>query len=569
MFNRIFDLVWQAIQVFFKWVVWAIRFIADSILKLVFWGGGAAIGAGAGMTICALYRIFFGMPTAGHLVFYSIVALCGLAGAFVGWFILSAWTNNPDLPVLSTALGSARFLGQDEIRPMLGKKQGFRGDKVKPTGIIIGRENSDTGGLVYYDGPAHLLTIAPTRSGKGIGAVIPNLLKLQRSVICIDPKGENVKATLAARQAIGPVHVLDPFGITGVASASYNPLTLLDPNSPDLIEDATTLADALVVDPADQVRDAHWNEEAKALITGMIMFCVTCEKPEARTLETVREYLTLPPDKFSSLLSLMAARPEVRGLIARAANRQLGKSDREAAGVLSTAQRHTHILDSSRMVNLLNKSSFKFDELKSGVATVFLVLPPDRLHSFARWLRLMLSQALLEISRSGQTNSPPILFLLDEFAALGHLSTIENAMGLMAGYGVQLWPILQDLNQLEALYGRRAGSFISNAGVLQTFGTNDFKTAQWISDMLGDITVDKQHPWQHELQMAGMDVADMSQHLGPSYGGQEYVARKLMTADEVRVLHDQLMIVFIQGLRPALFRKIRYFEDAEFDRIKS
>jgi type IV secretion system protein VirD4 len=83
----------------------------------------------------------------------------------------------------------------------------------------------------------------------------------------------------------------------------------------------------------------------------------------------------------------------------------------------------------------------------------------------------------------------PVLFLLDEFAALGHLSVIERAMGLMAGYGLQLWPILQDLSQLEALYGRKAATFLANAGVLQAFNVNDLATARWLSELIGASTI--------------------------------------------------------------------------------
>ena len=104
---------------------------------------------------------------------------------------------------------------------------------------------------------------------------------------------------------------------------------------------------------------------------------------------------------------------------------------------------------------------------------MFLVLPPDRLASYARWLRLMVAQALTELARAPGRPPWPVLFLLDEFAALGRLEPVERAMGLMAGYGVQLWPILQDVHQLRALYGQRAGTFLSNAGVLQVFGVND------------------------------------------------------------------------------------------------
>ena len=229
--------------------------------------------------------------------------------------------------------------------------------------------------------------------------MIPNLLTAERSVIVVDPKGENARITARAREDLGPVHVLDPFGLTGRPSSACNPLDILAPDSLDLGEDAATLADALVMDPAGQVSEPHWNEEAKALLTGLILFCACHEEAERRTLASVREYLTLPQEKFRELLGLMQESREAHGLIARAANRFLGKADREAASVMSNAQRHTHFLDSPRITATLARTDVDFAGLQTRIGSVFLVLPPDRLDTYARWLRLLVAQALRDIAR--------------------------------------------------------------------------------------------------------------------------------------------------------------------------
>lgn len=215
--------------------------------------------------------------------------------------------------------GSARFATNKEVAPLA------RAD----TGLLIGRD-AKTGKPLRYSGPAHLLTMAPTRTGKGVGTIIPNLLTADRSVICIDPKGENAKIAGRARRQFGPVHVLDPFGITGLPSAAFNPLDTLDPDGIDVAEDASTLADALVFDEPGTTSEAHWNEEAKALIGGLILHLVAQETRDRRTLGTLREYLTLAPEAFAALLKDMQASTAASGLVARAANRHLGKSDREA-----------------------------------------------------------------------------------------------------------------------------------------------------------------------------------------------------------------------------------------------
>ncbi|TCV60241.1 type IV secretory system conjugative DNA transfer family protein, partial [Neorhizobium sp. S3-V5DH] len=277
--------------------------------------------------------------------------------------------------------GSARFAIDKEISSLTGAE----------TGLLLGRDPKSKK-LIRYLGFAHLLTIAPTRTGKGVGTIIPNLLTADRSVICIDPKGENTRIAARARQAFGPVHVLDPFGVTGNTSSAFNPLDLLDLSDVDIAEDASTLADALVFDEPGMAGEAHWNEEAKALIGGLILRIIGYEELGRRHLGTLRHYLTLPPDSFAALLTTMQQSSEAGGLIARAANRHLGKSDREAAGVLSAAQRHTHFLDSPRMISVLSQSDFRFADLKSRKTTVFLVLPPDRLSTYSRWLRLLITQ---------------------------------------------------------------------------------------------------------------------------------------------------------------------------------
>ena len=358
-----------------------------------------------------------------------------------------------------------------------------------PDGVIVGRENRKGGSLLRYSGEQHLITIAPTRSGKGVGAIIPNLLTAQRSILCIDPKGENARVAVQARLRLGPVDVLDPFGVSGVSSAAFNPLDGLDEESPELAEDAALLADALVYDPPGQIGEAHWNEEAKALIAGVILYVVCHENPQVRNLVTVRELLTAAPETFAAMLLMMQKSTCAGGLVARAANRHLSKTGREAAGVLSSAQRHTHFLDSRRMAAVLDHSDFRFEDLKAGTCTVFLVLPPDRLSTHARWLRLLVAQAIGALARSTARPAEPVLLLLDEFAALGRLEPLEQAFGLMAGYGLQLWPILQDLHQLSSVYGERAGTFLSNAGLIQVFNVGDVDTASWVSRSIGSMTM--------------------------------------------------------------------------------
>jgi type IV secretion system protein VirD4 len=165
----------------------------------------------------------------------------------------------------------------------------------------------------------------------------------------------------------------------------------------------------------------------------------------------------------------------------------------------------------------------------------------------------MVTQSLQEMARTPGKPAVPVLYLLDEFAALGHLAPVEQAMGLMAGYGVQLWPILQDIHQLRATYGQRAGTFLSNAGVLQVFGVNDHDSARLVSDLLGQETVVFQ-TMSHALDSEKSGLSFSDQHTG----------RALLTPDEVRNLPQGRELLFLAGLRPIVANKLRYYDDPEF-----
>lgn len=515
--------------------------------------GAMAFGAMLGSLVATPFIFAFFDQTPGESAWQWLVfgpfMLIGAVFGFQYWRMASG--ADAYFGLTGDSHGSARFANRKELKKLQ-----------QDDGLLIGR-NPHTGRLLHYDGPAHLITLAPTRAGKGVGTVIPNLLAAERSVLVIDPKGENARIAGEARRRFGTVHVLDPFEVSGHPSAAYNPLDRLTPDSLDLGEDAASLTEALVMDPPGQVTEAHWNEEAKAILGGLIMFCVCHEDRDRRSLATVREYLTLPPEKLRALLELMQDSDAAGGLIARAANRFLGKADREAASVLSNAQRHTHFLDSPRIAKCLARSDFAFSDLRHRITSVFLVLPPNRMDAYSRWLRLLVSQALQDIARdaealtgttgaqsASQRLGTPTLFLLDEFAALGRLEAVERAMGLMAGYGLQLWPILQDMSQLKDLYGERAGTFIANAGVQQVFGVNDFETAKWLSQMIGQET-------------AGFQTDSFKPGDGPSFSNN-LTGRDLLTPDEIMQLPPDRQLLRVQGQATAVAQKLRYYTDPEF-----
>ena len=456
----------------------------------------------------------------------DVAAISACAGAALARFAASRGRRWP------VTYGSARFQGRRELRAL-------RGDG----GLIIGRDGP-RGRLLRYDGPGHLLTIAPTRAGKGVGSILPNLLTADRPAIVIDPKGENHRVAGRARARFGPVYALDPFRISGAKRVAYNPLAAIDPGGERLLEDAADIAEAIVADLGGDGDSAHWNGEARALISGLILHCVSSQPPEHRNLARIRAWLTLPPDETGALLATMRESTAAGGLVARAANRRLQQNEREAASILSTAQRHTHFLDSPLIAEAMEHSDFTFRQAMAQSGTVFLVLPPDRIHAYARWLRLLVGRAVAELMQ-GDTPPNPVLLMLDECAALGRLKPIELALGVAAGYGVQLWTVFQDLHQLRASYGRTAATFFSNAGIIQAFNVNDIETASWISKTLGVRTLPgARAPGQH--------------------GSAGWTGRPLLTVDEILSMDPSRMLVLPQEGRPILAWKPCYYADGEF-----
>jgi type IV secretion system protein VirD4 len=316
-----------------------------------------------------------------------------------------------------------------------------------------------------------------------------------------------------------------------------------------------TLADALVYDAPGEAGEAHWNEEAKALIAGILHIG---RQRAARGEAHARHPARLPhprPRQFRRAAPGHAGVTQAAaGLIARAANRHLGKSDREAAGVLSAAQRHTHFLDSPAHDGGARPLGFHLCRSQGAQRNR---LPGPAARSARHLFPLAAPARRAKPHRHGPrppaSPARPVLYLLDEFAALGHLAPVERAMGLMAGYGVQLWPILQDVHQLRATYGSRAGTFLSNAGVLQVFGVNDHDSARLVSDLLGQETV------VFETMSRALD----SEETGISYG-EQHVGRPLLTPDEVRNLPQHAELLFLAGQRPIVAGKLAYYADPEF-----
>lgn len=416
----------------------------------------------------------------------------------------------------------------------------------------------------FFRGDGHLLTVAPARSGKGTSAIIPNLLTYPGSMLVIDPKGENALITSQAREKMGQdVYVLDPWAIAisgGQNPARFNPLDWLQPGDVDMTENAMILADSLV--KKGDHKESFWDEEGKALLQGVILYVAT-DPDEAgqRHLGRVRDLLLCDGDDLKTLFDRMLNSPH--HVVASTGARCLQKEEKLLANVLATAQAQTHFLDSSRIRESLSASDFDFSDLKTKKMTVYLVLPGDRMDTFSRWLRLMVQQAITVNARNiADKPDQPILFVLDEMAALGHMSVVEQAYGLMAGYGMQLWGIVQDLSQLKGIYGERWQSFIGNARAIQYFGSRDEFTAEYFSKLCGVATV-----WSLQSAIATAVSTSTGGNGGSTSKSRtetdtrSATQRRLIFADELMRLPKEKQLVFIENMDPIQALRRSWFED--------
>ncbi|WP_189799617.1 type IV secretory system conjugative DNA transfer family protein [Tateyamaria sp. syn59] len=387
--------------------------------------------------------------------------------------------------------------------------------------ILLGRDDDGRyiGAIDDAGNPEdrHIVTVAGSRAGKSSTCLKPNLALWPSSALVIDPKGELATETAARRAAMGQdVYILDPFNeVKGAAQkwrATYDPLSEIKAGKPDdMIDNAALIADALIVPDKDAKSD-HWTLSAKNLLRGFILWALHRDLNHGQTasLVDVREWITAPQGDdeddeddevgLDTLFALMGNTEAFSGVLAGVGNTMKGKPKGEKGSIISTAVEQTAFLDSEPMQTHLAGEDLRplpsLRILKQKPTTIYLVLPASRMGTHFRWLRTILTLALATLENEPHQlgKDAPVLFVLEEFPQLGYMRQIEAAAGLMAGYQVKLWSILQDLSQLKSLYRDSWETFIGNAGVIQAFGNTDATTLEYISRSLGNLQIMETQP---------------------------------------------------------------------------
>jgi type IV secretion system protein VirD4 len=493
----------------------------------------------------------------------AITTLAALAGA--GAAAVAGLRRGPSRP--STAHGSSRWATTAEVRAA---------GLLRDAGVVLCQTDDArfrtkldragharttlvrAGALVRHDGPEHVFCFAPTRSGKGVGLVIPTLLSWPHSAIVYDIKKENWALTAGWRRTFSRVWRFEP---TATDSVRFNPLLEIRKGLSE-VKDTQNVADILVDPTGDKDARDHWQTTAHSLLTGAILHVLYAESN--KTLSGVAAFLSDPGRTQLQTLERMLQTAHLgdgpHPAVAQTSREMLNKSENELSGVFSTAMSCLGLYRDPVVARNTAASDFRIADLMNGdaPASLYLVVPPSDLTRTRPIIRLMLNQIGRRLTESMEVGGKTayrhrLLLLLDEFPSLGRLEFFETALAFIAGYGIKAFLIAQSLNQLEKAYGA-SNSILDNCHVRLTYAANDDKTARRISDLLGQSTERK---LQTSYSGSGFFLSSRTE------SEHEY-ARPLLTPAEVTQLPPDEGLLLVGGLLPYRARKVRYFLDRRF-----
>jgi type IV secretion system protein VirD4 len=460
-----------------------------------------------------------------------------LAGGLILVVLVYAlWAQQPPLH------GAARFASERELR-----RHGFRSE----TGIVVGRKR---GKFLTFGGPEHVIVEAPTRSGKGVGIVIPNLLTWQGSVVVLDVKRENYEATAGFRAHYGQdVFLFNPTDREG-RSARYNPLSYIDRSDPDdVIIELQKIATMLFVAP--EHGEAFWANGARTGFTGVGAYLAeTTAHP--LTLGEIYRHMTDGDvrDFFKRELAnpALALSTGCRTALADFA----GGSDNSFADIKKTITNVLGLWLNPIVDAATSASDFDLRDLRKRRMSIYLGVSPDELDRIAPLYNLLFQQ-LIDLNvrdLPDETTTVPVLVILDEFARLGRASVIASAFSYVAGYGIRLLPVIQSRSQLRSVYGEHvADEIVANCGVEVAFTPKELRVANELSERVGYI---------------GQDSVSKSQQLEGLFGNRSRTTtdqrRALLLPQELMQFPSRKLILLRGGIPPIVGDKIAYFKSRFF-----
>ncbi|OIO75084.1 MAG: conjugal transfer protein TraG [Zetaproteobacteria bacterium CG1_02_53_45] len=440
-------------------------------------------------------------------------------------------------------------------------------------GAYTATEGKNKGKTSYlrHKGPEHMMVFAPTRSGKGVGIVIPTLLIWDESVLVHDIKGENWQLTSGFRARMGQRCI--KFDPTSLDSARFNPLAEIRIGTEFETRDVQNIA-TMIVDPDGKGLNDHWAKTGFDLLTGVILHVLYVE--EDKSLARVQSLLSEPVPK-----EVLQANPKMTGIqyvmekirdtnhlgdrphhvAQQSAQAFLNKAASEASGVLSTALSFLSLYKDDVVADNTRVSDFTLTSLMEQKTSLYLVVPPSDKDRLKPLIRLIINQVTRRLTEgmdfnedgSGKSKySHRLLMVLDEFPSLGKLDIFQEALAFLAGYGIKALLITQDLSQLHAIYTKDE-SIMSNCHIRIAYAPNKIETAKMLSEMTGKATVT-----HTQRQYSGNRLAVVLQHVNTN---EQIIGRSLLEPDEAMRLPANDEIVFMAGHAPIYCQKIKYYTD--------
>lgn len=433
--------------------------------------------------------------------------------------------------------GSARWAAVSDLGPLLRGREAFD----DPRSILLGGIADDrdrVAGFLHWDDDGHLLTLAPTRTGKAVTTIIPNLLRYGGSAIVLDPKGELYEKTSRWRRTLGPVYRIDAFDDgsnpwrAGWPRHGYNPIA-------NVKTFAEARALATVMFPRDPRGQDFFIDDVLAFFAPLIWFLVQRAPPDRRNIGTICTMLSTDEATFrDQVLGVMAGSgiPEVQAGAAAVLKKfgRQGSSSTPLGTFFDTLNSKLGLWRDPQVIAATDPDDVRFDRLKDETATVYLVVPFELMEPYRDYLKVVLQGALDGMRRNPRIPEIPVLFVLDEFLQLGPSPEFRNAIRTHAGYGVRLWFFLQDIGTLQEHYPGTSWQTFFNCAVKQFFGTDETFTAELVSRFLGTTTVAYRATNEGSNVSAQMGGENGSAGVNMSSGESiQFLGRSLLTPDEV------------------------------------
>ncbi|MBB3179383.1 type IV secretory system conjugative DNA transfer family protein [Variovorax sp. Sphag1AA] len=486
-----------------------------------------------------------------HVDRIKLAGMIGFGLSLTLWLMLLALAARAKAASLH---GEARFATRSDLA---------RSGMLKSTtnGILVGKLGRD---LLRLSGQQFVILAAPTRSGKGVGVVIPNLLDYQESMVVLDIKQENYDLTSGWRASQGQqIFLFNPFA-EDRRTHRWNPLSYVSNDPAFRVSDLMSIAAMLYPDGADDQK--FWVSQARNAFMAFALYLF--EKWEAdeeqglpmhfRSIRTLGQIYRLSSGDGSDLRAFyqsLAQSPFLSENAQSAFSNLLSQAAETFASILGTFKEPLNAWINPVLDAATSADDFLLTDVRKKKMTIYIGIQPNKLAESRLIVNLFFSQLInvntRELPQNNQALKHQCLLLMDEFTSIGKVDIIAKAVSYMAGYNIRLLPIVQSMAQLDATYGKEvARTLVTNHALQIVYAPREQQDANDYSEMLGYTTVRKEN---------------LTRNRGDVSRAQSEERRALMLPQELKAMGPDKEVFLYEGIpHPVLCEKIRYYQDPYF-----